>query len=443
MNEIWRPIYGKLMVGIRQVTPEWRQLKQLKKFQELSPRYIKWPIILRNGGGIAFTEDGGSLARPGTNRMPEGTGTWTYITGRIQTSFDAIVKGGGMGKQQISSQLGEMAADKLRAFQRHVAIWYYGKPDNILFKAQATSARVSSSNQATITLKDLYGSGGTIPQTLEVADYISEGGLDYITVHNGTGSGTRANFERKRVSAIRERGNTANPPRITVDGVTANWTQVQAGDAIVFANQYLDDAPDDYNRGLNGLLHLCRDETVHGINQGTWSGWRPSVDVSSGVGLDHQRLYIWRKRIKNRSGMDVSWMHTTYGVIAAAGGGEVVAVSGRAKVDSQPSLRRYDAGADAMRLSFESLKVGKLEVMGRTYCPPGHLFMGSKNAVQKLAPDQDLRNVVQSGEFADSWQQVPHQLAGYHDQVMRTQMVAKCRAALGVVSGLTEIDEPL
>ncbi len=51
INNVWRPVYGELIQGLRLLTPEWANLKQLKNFRQLSPRAINWPVDLAFGGG--------------------------------------------------------------------------------------------------------------------------------------------------------------------------------------------------------------------------------------------------------------------------------------------------------------------------------------------------------------------------------------------------------
>ncbi|KKL05133.1 hypothetical protein LCGC14_2609090, partial [marine sediment metagenome] len=135
INNVWRPVYGELIQGLRLLTPEWANLKQLKNFKQLSPRSINWPVDLQFGGGIAATADGGSLARAVSNQPIEATDTWKHFVGRFEIGFDALEDGGTSKfvKQEIKKQVRYQAADKLRSFRRAVAMMFYGHNTGVLF----------------------------------------------------------------------------------------------------------------------------------------------------------------------------------------------------------------------------------------------------------------------------------------------------------------------
>ena len=194
----------------------------------------------------------------------------------------------------------------------------------------------------------------------------------------------------------------------------------------MLANQILSGSADDLNLGLNGLLHLTRGTTVHGLAGATYLDWVAGVNESSyGSALGGADLYQWFEEIEQRSGHPVKWGYTTVRAIAAAGGAEL-------------DQRRYGADEDTMRLGFKKLNVMGVQVEGRPYCPPGHLFLGSPTAVKKIAPDEDVRDVVEMGNRAGGFMQYQDRLGFYRDQIIRAQMVAVSRLGLGVVSGITE-----
>jgi hypothetical protein len=156
INTIWRPVYGELIKGLRLLTPEWANLRQLRGFTQLSPRSINWPVELVHGGGMAFSTDGGSTARASSNAPPEATDDWTHLVGRFEVGFDGMVDTK-MSASAIERQVKYQAADKLRSFQRAIAMGYYGYPDAILstsMRLRATPrgpSRGSPSTLCTVT----------------------------------------------------------------------------------------------------------------------------------------------------------------------------------------------------------------------------------------------------------------------------------------------------
>jgi hypothetical protein len=138
INTIWRPVYGMLVRGLALLTPEWENLKQLENFKKLSPRAIYWPVELVHGGGVAFTEDGGSTARAASNAPLEATDTWKHMVTRFEVGYDAIAaeNDGKFAEQQIEKQVRYQAADKLRAFRRAIAVNFYGHNTGHLFLAE-------------------------------------------------------------------------------------------------------------------------------------------------------------------------------------------------------------------------------------------------------------------------------------------------------------------
>lgn len=417
INTIWRPVYGQLVKGLRLLTPEWAALKQLRGFTQLSPRSINWPVELVHGGGMAFTTDGGSTARATSNAPPEATDDWTHLVGRFEIGFDELVDTK-MSSSAIERQVKYQAADKLRSFRRAVAIGFYGYPDAILFHVSGSVSNPSG----TITrmgIDSLYGDAGALSAKTRIRDYLTVD-KDWVNVKVAETSASR-NAAAAKVVAINEGSDL-----LDVDSGTYFGASVAANDAIVLHNQILSGSADDLNLGLNGLLHLTRGTTVHNIATASYPDWAAGVDESAyGAALSGADLYEWFETIEQRSGHSVKWGYTTVGAIAAAGGAEL-------------DQRRYGADENTMRLGFKNLNVMGVTLSGRPYCPPGFLFLGSPTALKKIAPDEDVRDVVEMGQRAGGFMQYTNQLGFYKDQIIRAQMAVVSRLGLGVVSGVTE-----
>lgn len=418
ITNIWKPVYGQLVKGLRLLTPEWGNLKQMKGFTQLSPRSINWPVELQHGGGMAFTSDGGSTARASSNAPPEATDSWTHLVGRFEVSFD-VMADSKMQSASIEKQVRYQAADKLRSFKRAVAMGFYGYPDAILFLATGANVSNPSGSQTAFGIDALYGDAGALASNFRIRDFLADE-KDWINVKTAE-TATSRNATPAQVKAINETSDI-----ITVDSGTYFGASIADNDAVVLANQILSGSADDLNLGLNGLLHLTRGTTVHNLAGATYLDWVAGVDVSSyGAALGGADLYEWFETIEQRSGHPVKWGYTTVKAIAAAGGSEL-------------DQRRYGSDEDTMRLGFKKLNVMGVQVEGRPYCPSGHLFLGSPTALKKIAPDEDVRDVVETGNRAGGFMQYQDRLGFYKDQVIRAQMGVVSRLGLGVVSGVTE-----
>ena len=415
INNVWRPVYGELIQGLRLLTPEWANLKQLKNFRQLSPRAINWPVDLQFGGGIAATVDGGSLARAVSNQPVEATDTWKHFVGRFEIGFDSLEDGGASKfvKQEIKKQVRYQAADKLRSFRRAVSAMFYGHNTGIIFL-------ISSANDGadTVVLKDFYGVAG-LAVPVRIRDYITPG-LDTIAILDT--SAADAELVRVVVSSIAEATDTLSLPAAT------DLSAVVAGDKVVLANQVITDEGSDLDRWMNGLLDLTRNDTVHGIASSSQPDWVAGVDIATQGDLRGADLYTIFEDLNQRSSFQIEWAYTTIGVIADMGASEL-------------DQRRYGSDDQTMRLGFRNLNVMGVSVQSRPYVPSGYMFVGSNSALRKLSPDEgapETENVVDTGEKAGSFQQYSNRLGFYKDQIFRAQLTVVQRLGLGVVSGITE-----
>lgn len=417
INNVWRPVYGKLVRALALLTPEWQKLKMLENFEQFSLRGINWPVELVHGGGIAYSEDGGSTARATSNEPVEASDTWKHMVGRFEVSFDVMKaeNDAKFQKQQIEKQIRYQAQDKLRSFRRAVAINFYGHNTGILFLAEGTASNPSGT-QTKVRVNDLYGEAGLT--FARIRDYVTNN-KDYLNIHAGTAATVRGGGQ---VVAIDEADDD-----ITLATASDISASVADGDAIVLNNQVLSGADDDMDLWMNGLYDIMRATTLHGLAVSTNPDWVAGVDESSyGSALGGAALYEWFETIKQRSDYDVEWAYTTIGAIAAAGGAEL-------------DQRRYGADDDTMRLGFRKLNAMGVQVEAPSvYVPSGHVFMGGK-ALRKLSPDEaGVQDVVETGDRAGSFKQYGNQLGFYKDQVFRAQLTAVSRLGLGIVDGVTE-----
>ena len=417
INTVWKPVYGMLTQGLAMLTPEWQGLMSLTNFKKLSPRAIYWPIELTHGGGIAYSSDGGSTARPSNNAPVEATDTWKHMVSRFEVGYDALSaeNDSKFTEAQIEKQVRWQAGDKLRSFRRAVAINYYGHNTGHVFLAAGPISNPAG-NTTRVEVNDLYGEAG-LAVPARIRDYITVN-KDYINIHAGTTSTVRGGG---LVTAINEATNTIDIASSAYVAATID------GDALVLNNQVLSGSVDDQDLWFNGMLDLTRATTVHGITEAAQPDWVSGVDESGyGAALTGTDAYKWFETISQRSDHPVKFGYTTIGAIAAGGGTQLDQV-------------RYSADADTMSLGFSKLTLMGVTLEGRPYVPAGYLFLGSPSALRKLSPDEAPKDVIDGGEKAGNFQQYTNRLGFYKDQVFRAQLTVVSRLGLGVVSGITEV----
>jgi hypothetical protein len=418
INTIWRPLYGMLVRGLALLTPEWENLQKLENFKQLSNRSITWPVELVNGGGIAYTSDGGSTARASSNAPIEATDSWKHMTSRFEVGFDSMdaENDSRFASAQIEKQIRYQAADKLRSFRRAVAVNFYGHTTGHIFLAEGTASNPSST-YTKVRVKDLYGESG-LAVPARIRDYVTIN-KDYMNIHSGTTSTVR---DGGKISAIDETNND-----ITINTAADQSGTVTAGDALCLFNQVLSGSVDDQDLWMNGMLDLTRGTTVHNIATSAQPDWVAGVNQTSyGKSLNGTDAYKWFETISQRSDHKVQWGYTTIGAIASGGG-------------TQLDQIRYGADPDTLALGFSKLVMMGVTLEGRPYVPAGYLFLGSNSALRKLSPDEAPKDVVDGGEKAGSFQQYTNRLGFYKDQVFRAQLTVVSRLGLGVVSGVTEV----
>lgn len=424
IKTIWAPIYNKLERGFEIITDEWGKLKRLKKFTRLSMRSVNWPVKLALGGGIALTVTGGSVARAASNVPVEATDTWKHYVGRFDVDFDTAdaENDSAFVSAQIEKQLRYQAADKMEAFHRAISIGFYGYPSATLFLVRGAP----TNGGLNVKIDSLYGVDGLMPdgEFCYIRDYITPG-KDMVAGINPAPMGG-AERGRQLVASIVEGAAGAAELRFTT--AIANLAD---NDVIVLANQKKSGAGfgTDYNRGMNGLLHLTRANVVHNINGTTYPDWTAGVNLTlagdnAARTLDGDMAYRWCQRIKARSKHKVSYVYTTAKVIAQAGAAEL-------------DQREYRSTEDTMRLGFEELVLaGGIRCMPMQYCPRGHVFLLADSALKKIAPDEKIRNVITTGDRMGTFKQYTDELSFYTDKIYRANLAVMSRQGIGVVSNV-------
>ena len=403
INEVWRPLYGKLVKGFQLLTPEWAFLKKLENFDQISPRQMTWPVDLIYGGGIAMTFDGGPTARATSNAPVEAQDSWTHMTGRFEVSYDVLTLNNSskVARQQIVKQLTYQVRDKLKSFKKRVSFGFYGHNDGVLFLLD------SAAGAPTYTVKDRYGETGLAADVTWLTP-----GKDYVAIIDPAGPTVRG---IDQVTAV----NRATPS-ITLAGSVAG---AATNDQIVLAN-HIDGTTTDLNRGMNGLLDIVSATTLHNISSTTQPDWSAAIDTSLGAALSGTELYKAFETSEKESGYRPDFAWTTIAAIATAGG-------------TQLDQRRYDDKEDTMRLGFRKLNVMGVQTEGMLFCPPGHFFAGSSKALKKLSPDTDV-NVVKTGGPQGDFVYYGDTLGYFKDHVFRAQLTAISRKSMIHWTGVSE-----
>lgn len=406
INTLWRPFYGKLVTGLRLLTPEYSTLADLEDFEQLSARQMTWAVDLIFGGGIAYTVDGGSPARAVSNAPVEATDTWRHMARRFEVSYDVLTleNAAQVRDQQVKKQMRYQVKDALRSFKKSVAINFYGHNTGVVALVDtATGTPVTS-----VTLKDRYGETGLAPDL----SWFTEN-KDKVAVIDPAGPTVRG------IELVTSVDRTAGSLTFQ-NGITG----VAAGDLIVFAN-HLDGTSTDHNRWFNGLLDVARGSSLHGIATADQPDWAPAVDVDmASAALSGSKLALWFTEAENESDYAPNFAWTTPGVIAAAGG-------------TQLDQKRYGADEDTMRLGFKHLNVMGVQTEGRPFCPPGHFFAGNNKALRRLSPDGSDPKKVKTGG-PNEFVYYGNQLGYFCDFVFRPQITCKSRKALIVADNVLE-----
>lgn len=404
IDEVWRPYYGKLVKGFQVLTPEWKFLKRLENFDQLSPRQIVWPVDLITGGGIAMTYDAGPTARATSNAPVEATDTWKHMTGRFEVSYDVLTMNNSskVARQQIVKQLRYQVRDKLMSFKKRMSYGFYGHNDGVLFLVNSAAGAPS------YTVKDRYGETGLATDVSWLTP-----GKDYVAVYE-PGVGLRTNGIQK-VTAVNRTTQTIT--------LAAGPTGAATGDQIVLAN-HIDGTTHDLNRGMNGMLDLTSAASLHNITTAAQPDWSAAIDTALSAALSGSKLYTAFETCEKESGYRPDFAWTTIGAIASAGG-------------SQLDQRRYSDKEDTMRLGFRKLNVMGVQTEGMLFCPPGHFFAGSSKALKKLSPDEDVK-VVATGGPQGGFVYYGDTLGYFKDQVFRVQLTCKSRKSLIHWTAVTE-----
>jgi hypothetical protein len=412
INTLWRPYYGKLVTGLRLLTPEWRILNDLKNFEELSNRQITWAVDLIFGGGILYTSDGGSTALAMSNAPVEATDSWRHMTRRFEVSYDVLTaeNRAKFAKQQVKKQMRYQVRDAIRSFHKSVSINFYGSNSGVLFLI------ASAVGAPTYTVKDRYGVTGLLPDMRFVNASAVAGRGDFVAVIDPGGPTVRG---IEKVTAV-TRGAT---PDFTTAGSVAG---AAADDLVVFANS-LDTTSTDNTLWFNGLQDIVSDTAVlHGLDPATYLDWTPSVNVPNlNASLSGEKLALWFALAEQDSGYAPNFAWTTAGAIASAGG-------------TQLDQRRYTADDDTMKLGFKNLRVQGVQTRAMPYCPPGYFYAGNSKALRKLSPDagRDPKKVTTGGP--DNFVYYGDKLGYFCDHVFRPQLTVVSRKALIGVAGVTE-----
>lgn len=413
INELWRPYHGMLRQGFQILTPEWAELRSLEGWDQLSEREVKWPVDLRFGGGVHFPASGGGKpARALSKRPEEATESWSWMARRFDFDLDVLtaVESGKMTRQQIKKQVAYQTRDALDGYRKQIAISFYGLEDNVL-------ALVDSAVGAPeYTLKDRYGrTGVAVP-----VDVLFTPEVDFVAIIDPGGP-----TERGRQQVVNYDPASSS---ITLDGAVA---AAATGDLVVFANS-LDTTADENNldRGFPGLLQHAFSTSLHGIDGSVHAEWNPAfVTDKAAAAFTDDEVYMAFQTINRRSPYTADFARSTTGVIAAAGVGEL-------------DKKRYTRdGAKGPTLGFEEVTVNGVNITPSEFCPAGHLFIASKDALMKFSPDTEPWSITADGKTGSAGRKFIYyqtDMGVFCDTFYRAGLVTKSRRALGVFHNCQE-----
>lgn len=402
LDKIWRIVQLDLAKAFNFMVEEWDMMSnKIPRLRiNLSARQMILPLDINEGVGVASIDAGGYEAMPSSPNAVDSEFTWITLHKRFSAAREARhLDRGGNAQAEVIKQITYQGMKAVQAIKRRVGDYFYGYGTGIV-------CSISAVTSTTITPKDLYGIAGLGG----VADWIRifKPG-EYIAAYAaGTHSGAP---NRVQITAINQ---STGVLTVTPDP-SANWA---ADDDIVFANA-VDDADNDYNKGLTGLLDGMTSTSVQNVSSATVPNWAVGYSDTASARWGTVDLRKMKQGIANRGGGMLNFVLMSQGV----------------ENDLVDGLRDSLRYADAFNLEIDGRAVSKgLQIMSTQRVPPGHVFaFDLNNSVCRI---QLLENLSTPG-WGEA-EKVPDRAAFVFPMDWPLQMVYKNRANMAYCQNKTE-----
>lgn len=299
-SKLWRKVQGKAVDAINYEVEELRWLKALKP-SKLDPslREVSRPVNIHRVGGTASIGEGEYEAIPSSPDAEEITQSLVHFNKRITISklIRFIDQGG--GDTQLVRDLKFRAKHAVTAMSERIAMAFYAPSSAII---ALTDTDVGGADDV-LTLTD-----GFNQSWITDGDYICR--WFYANATNGDkialmNAGTRVTDAVGRVTA-----KTPATPSIGVTYDGSNPTETDNDLQVVFANQ-MDNAKDDYNRGMVGVCDVLYASALHGL---THDDWDIALSDTTGGRFSGARLREGQDAIMDDGGGKADRVMTTRGV---------------------------------------------------------------------------------------------------------------------------------
>lgn len=370
VSSLWKKAQGKLQTGFNFVTPEFKWVRDFKELQiDGSLREMTFPIDLQEDRGITSLPEGGREAEPMTQNAVDATVQFIHINGRFTVSKRARWAQSKDPRAGFMNQLKWEGKKKVQALGRVLGDMFYGYSTNYICQT-STNATQSS---GTYTLTNGYGDS-TITDGTFITDRIKVGDRVAL-IRSGA---LVANSAFGEVTAV-------TPGTPSVDVTWSGSVDSDANDYLVFSNGATGTtiAHTSYNRGLVGLLDICKTTSVHGISGSTYSSWTVAHSDTSGGRFNGTK---WRKaldEIQNDGHEDASVVTLT------------------SKGVRRDIAAQYQAGVrfdDSMSLEIDGEPKARGKALkGTRNVPPGYVFMFDQDRAMRK------KSIHDEGETAPSW----------------------------------------
>jgi hypothetical protein len=354
VNKIWKKVQGKLQTGIQYVCEEYADMDDVQKFEiNVSAREITVPIDVNEGAGVASIAEGGYEAIAYTPNVEEITLSWINLNARFTSSLTAQYLDQYNAEAQIKRQLKHQGAHKVRDIARDFSDRFYGYSTAILAEVTAQTTATT----ATYTLTNGYNDT-SITSLPFIADKFRAN--DRIALVR---SGSLVSNAIGTVSSI----STAGVLVVVWNGSVVS----NANDDVVKANSMENTTIDgtDYNRGLVGLLDMCKSVSVHSLANTSVPNWNVSLADTGGGAFSGVKIKKGLREIENKGGGKADRIYITDGI-------------DRNLFSTQSAALRFGSPM-GMELGGDA-KFKGLKFVHTRRVPPGHAIMMDSSSVRRF-----------------------------------------------------------
>lgn len=375
LDKIWKKVQGKLVEGFNVSVEEYRWVKEYKDMEmDPSLRLMEFPVELTWDRGVTHLPEGGREAEPTSVNATDATVSFIHANKRFTIAKLARWAGqadGGRG--EIFNQLKWQGKTAMQAIAKNIGFMFWGYSTNYLSQTSTDATQASG----TYTLLNAFGDTGIAGTTTAQKEYI-------ISLFE---AGDKVALIRAGALVTNGIG-TVSAPTVATPSVDIAWAgsvNSEPDDYLVLANGTTATtiAHTSYNRGLVGLLDVCKSTSVHGISSSAVAKWAAAYSDTTAGRFTGQK---WRR------GLDS---------IRNKGNANATPVTLMAQGVKRDLIAQLSAGVrfdDTMNMEIDGEPKAKgAEIRSSQRVPPGHVILFDRNkAVGR-------KTIHDSTESAPTW----------------------------------------